>query len=202
MNLTRLLQMSPAEIGTRAQQAFSKRWSHPPSLPANPVHPPSPPSQTRPLVAREAEKSAAAPLRPAGLQRSRFRYPHRLALRPRTRQARPPQTLVSNPIPRLRSNRRPQNHLGAEPPPAPRHAGPSRFPRRNPGPMDSLAKRKPLPHRHQLGQHAGGRLPGAVLALGAHFIGDFHRTYSPRSTSTAGTSSAFCPLTSLRTRTC
>jgi hypothetical protein len=31
MNLTRLLQMSPAEIGTRAQQAFSKRWRHPPA---------------------------------------------------------------------------------------------------------------------------------------------------------------------------
>jgi hypothetical protein len=31
MNLTRLLQMSPAEIGTRAQQAFSKRWSRPPA---------------------------------------------------------------------------------------------------------------------------------------------------------------------------
>jgi hypothetical protein len=30
MNLARLLQMSPAEIATRAQQAFSKRWSSPP----------------------------------------------------------------------------------------------------------------------------------------------------------------------------
>jgi len=30
MNLTRLLQMSPAEIGTRAQQAYSKRWARPP----------------------------------------------------------------------------------------------------------------------------------------------------------------------------
>jgi hypothetical protein len=38
MNLTRLLQMSPAEIGTRAQQAFSKRWSNPPAcrlIPSN-----------------------------------------------------------------------------------------------------------------------------------------------------------------------
>lgn len=31
MNLTRLLQMSPAEIGTRSQQAFSKRWGRPPA---------------------------------------------------------------------------------------------------------------------------------------------------------------------------
>jgi hypothetical protein len=31
MNLTRLLQMRPAEIGTRAQQAFSKRWGKPPA---------------------------------------------------------------------------------------------------------------------------------------------------------------------------
>jgi hypothetical protein len=31
MKLTRLLQMSPAEIGTRAQQAFSRRWSTPPT---------------------------------------------------------------------------------------------------------------------------------------------------------------------------
>jgi hypothetical protein len=31
MNLTRLLQMSPAELATRAQQAYSKRWSTPPS---------------------------------------------------------------------------------------------------------------------------------------------------------------------------
>jgi hypothetical protein len=31
MNLTRLLQMSPAEIGTRAQQALSKRWGRPPA---------------------------------------------------------------------------------------------------------------------------------------------------------------------------
>src|ERR1035441_7059636 len=31
MNLTRLLQMSPAELSTRAQQAFSKRWSKPPA---------------------------------------------------------------------------------------------------------------------------------------------------------------------------
>jgi hypothetical protein len=30
MNLTRLLQMRPAELGTRAQQAFSRRWSNPP----------------------------------------------------------------------------------------------------------------------------------------------------------------------------
>jgi hypothetical protein len=29
MNLTRLLQMSPAEIGTRAQQAYTKRWGRP-----------------------------------------------------------------------------------------------------------------------------------------------------------------------------
>jgi hypothetical protein len=29
MNVTRLLQMRPAEIATRAQQAFSKRWSNP-----------------------------------------------------------------------------------------------------------------------------------------------------------------------------
>ncbi len=31
MNLTRLLQMSPAEIVTRAQQVYSKRWSNPPA---------------------------------------------------------------------------------------------------------------------------------------------------------------------------
>src|ERR1039457_3195061 len=31
MNLARLLQMSPAELSTRAQQAFSKRWSKPPA---------------------------------------------------------------------------------------------------------------------------------------------------------------------------
>ena len=31
MNLSRVLQMSPAEIGTRAQQALSKRWSRPPA---------------------------------------------------------------------------------------------------------------------------------------------------------------------------
>ena len=31
MKLTRLLQMSPAEIGTRAQQTFSKRWGRPPA---------------------------------------------------------------------------------------------------------------------------------------------------------------------------
>ena len=31
MNLTSLLQMSPAEIGTRAQQALSKRWGRPPA---------------------------------------------------------------------------------------------------------------------------------------------------------------------------
>jgi hypothetical protein len=49
MNLTRLLQMSPAEIGARAQQAFSKRWSDPPacriiSSPAIPAFPDPPPS--------------------------------------------------------------------------------------------------------------------------------------------------------------
>src|ERR1017187_7896862 len=48
MNLTRLLQMSPAEIGTRAQQAFSKRWSTPPAcrlIPsaAAPAYPDLPP---------------------------------------------------------------------------------------------------------------------------------------------------------------
>ncbi|HUD98331.1 MAG TPA: alginate lyase family protein [Bryobacteraceae bacterium] len=31
MNLARLLRMSPAEVTTRAQQAFSKRWSKPPA---------------------------------------------------------------------------------------------------------------------------------------------------------------------------
>ncbi|MGD0359273.1 MAG: alginate lyase family protein [Bryobacteraceae bacterium] len=48
MNLTRLLQMSPAEIGTRVEQGFSRRWSNPPtcrlipssSTPAFPEPPP------------------------------------------------------------------------------------------------------------------------------------------------------------------
>ena len=31
MNLARLLKMSPAEIATRAHQAYSKRWSKPPA---------------------------------------------------------------------------------------------------------------------------------------------------------------------------
>ena len=31
MNLTHLLQMSPAELATRTQQALSKRWSTPPT---------------------------------------------------------------------------------------------------------------------------------------------------------------------------
>jgi len=31
MNLTRLLRMSPAEIGTRTQQAMAKRWGSPPA---------------------------------------------------------------------------------------------------------------------------------------------------------------------------
>jgi hypothetical protein len=31
MNLTRLLQMSPAELGTRAQQALARRWGRPPA---------------------------------------------------------------------------------------------------------------------------------------------------------------------------
>ena len=48
MKLTRLLQMSPAELATRAQQAFSKRWSPPPTcrlIPstAAPVFPDPPP---------------------------------------------------------------------------------------------------------------------------------------------------------------
>jgi hypothetical protein len=52
MNLTRLLQMSPAEIGTRARQAFSKRWSNPPAcrlIPsvAAPAFPDLPPLASR-----------------------------------------------------------------------------------------------------------------------------------------------------------
>jgi len=48
MNLTRLLQMSPAEIGTRVRQAYSKRWSAPPpcrliSSPTAPAFPDPPP---------------------------------------------------------------------------------------------------------------------------------------------------------------
>jgi len=48
MNLTRLLQMSPAEIATRTQQALSKRWGRPPacrliSSPAAPALPDLPP---------------------------------------------------------------------------------------------------------------------------------------------------------------
>ena len=41
MNLTRLLQMSPAELTTRAQQAYSKHWSRPPAcrLVASPLTP-------------------------------------------------------------------------------------------------------------------------------------------------------------------
>jgi len=35
MNLPRLLQMSPAEIGTRARQAYSKRWGKPPACQTN-----------------------------------------------------------------------------------------------------------------------------------------------------------------------
>jgi hypothetical protein len=52
MNLARLLQMSPAEIGTRAQQAYSKRWSNPPAcrlIPsaAAPAFPDLPPLTSR-----------------------------------------------------------------------------------------------------------------------------------------------------------
>jgi hypothetical protein len=48
MNLTRLLQMSPAEVSTRAQQTFSKRWSNPTAcrlIPSNaaPAFPDPPP---------------------------------------------------------------------------------------------------------------------------------------------------------------
>lgn len=48
MNLTRLLQMSPAEIGTRVEQGFSRRWSNPPAcrlIPSSstPVFPEPPP---------------------------------------------------------------------------------------------------------------------------------------------------------------
>ena len=48
MNLTRLPQMSPAEIATRAQQALSKRWGHAPACklipsPVSPVFPDLPP---------------------------------------------------------------------------------------------------------------------------------------------------------------
>ena len=44
MTLTRLLRMGPSEMGTRAQQAFSKRWSRPPgcrliAAPGAPVFP-------------------------------------------------------------------------------------------------------------------------------------------------------------------
>ena len=50
MNLARLLQMSPAEIGTRAQQAFSKRWSNPPACRL--IHLRAVPSLSGPAAAR------------------------------------------------------------------------------------------------------------------------------------------------------
>ena len=50
------------------------------------------------------------------------------------------------------------------------------FPRRDARPVDALAERKPLPHRHQLGEHAGGRIPRSLLALGAAL----NRRFSPR----------------------
>jgi len=48
MNLTRLLRMSPAEIATRTQQAFNRRWGRPPvwrliASPATPAFPDLPP---------------------------------------------------------------------------------------------------------------------------------------------------------------
>ena len=42
MNLTRLLQMSPAEIGTRAQQAYAKRWGRPSACLTKPFSAPAP----------------------------------------------------------------------------------------------------------------------------------------------------------------
>ena len=205
MNLTRLLQMSPAEIATRAQQAFSKRWSRSASLPANPIHrDPRLPGLAPACVARsKPRRSAGTASTCSATKISISASPIDWHFDPVHGKRAPRKTVAPNPVPRLRSSRRSQNHLGAEPPPAPRHTGASRFPRRNSGPMDALAKRKPLPHRHQLGQHAGGRLPRAVLALGP----PLHRRFSPgpdspRCTCTAGISSAFSPLTFLPTPTC
>src|ERR1017187_2113339 len=128
--------------------SFLQTLEHPSSLSANPVlRCPGLPRPAPASLARASRKNLPTPLRSPRLQRPRFRLPNRLAPRSRTPQARPPQTLVPNPLPRLRSNRRPQNHLGAEPPPAPRHARPSlavhqRRPLSSRGPraVDSLAK--------------------------------------------------------------
>ena len=177
--------MSPDEIRTRAQQAFSKRWGKPPACRLIP-------SYRRSLLSRicprsdslaSSRKNLPAPLRSAGLSGSRFRLPHRLAFRSGASEARPAQALVSNSLPRFRPSRRPQNHLGTEPPPASGHSGPSLASddENRCAAVDRTGKaRKPLPHRHQLGQHAGSRLSRALLALGPPHARRFSPGPDPR----------------------
>ena len=59
MNLFRLLRMNPAEVTTRAQQAFSKRWSKPPVCRLNPPTPLLLPALPRSTHSRQPKKSAA-----------------------------------------------------------------------------------------------------------------------------------------------
>ena len=204
MNLTRLLRMSPAEIATRAQQALFQTLEQTASLPADPVfaHPRLPGSRRR-THSIKAEKICKHRFDLLGYKDLDFGTPIDWHLRPGPRQARPAQTLASDSIPGLRSDWRPQNHLGAQPPPALGHAGASRVPRRNPWPNGRTGKARTHTPSESTGRarwrSPSARCPGSGYATSSEIS---TLTYSPPCTSTAGTSSAFCPPTSLRIPTC
>ena len=175
MNLTRLLRMSPAEITTRAQQAFAKRWSKPPAcrlIPSDaaPCFPDLPP----PDSLASAEKICRHRFDLLGYTDLDFGSPIDWHFDP-VHQKRAPRRPWYQ-IPFLDFDQVGDHKIIWE---LNRHQHLVTLARA--GFHDEIVaqwtgwqNREPLPYWHQLGQLAGSRVSGALLALGPQH----HRRFS------------------------
>ena len=178
MNLTRLLQMSPAEIGTRVEQSFSRRWSNPPAcrlIPSSstPAFPEPPPYSVE-----QAEKICKHRFDLLGYKDLDYGTPIDWHFDPVHNKRAPRKPWHE--IPFLDFDRIGDHKVIWE---LNRHQhlvtlAQAGLPRRAGRAVDALATRKPVPDRHQLGEYAGSRIPRSLVALGA----TLNRKLSPRST--------------------
>ena len=187
--LARLARMGPDEIRVRAQQALSKRWGRPPafeaiSCAAEPLFPDFP----IPYPLPQAEKICRHRFDLLGYKDLDFGSPIDWHFDPVHHKRSPRKPWYQ--IPFLDFDQVGDHKIVWE---LNRHqhlvtlAEAWRLHQRRPlrrraaVAVGSLAARKSLPHGHQLGQHAGSRLPRAVVALGPPLTRRLPRRLTARS---------------------